>query len=73
VEFRDRLAGSRRQLARTIWDRGVARGELHSDADPEVAMGLVFGPAMCLLVAPHAPLDDADDEIVEMAMHDLAC
>jgi hypothetical protein len=37
MEFRDRLAGSRRQLARTIWDRGVARGEFRSDVDFEVA------------------------------------
>jgi len=73
VEFRDRLVGSRRQLARTIWDRGVARGELRVDVDPEVAMDLMFGPAMYRLVARHAPLDDAAaDEIVETAMHGLA-
>jgi AcrR family transcriptional regulator len=74
VELRDRLVGSRRQLARSIWDRGVARGELRLDVNPEVALDLVFGPAMYRLVARHAPLDDAAaDEIVETAMHGLAC
>jgi hypothetical protein len=29
-----------------IWDRGVARGELRPDVDPEVAMDLVFSPAI---------------------------
>jgi AcrR family transcriptional regulator len=73
VEFRDQLVGSRRQLARAIWDRGVTRGELRDDVDPEVAMDLVFGPAMYRLVARHAPLDDAAaDEIVEAAMRGLA-
>jgi len=73
VEFRDRLVGSRRQLARAIWDRGVARGELRPDVDPEVAIDLMFGPAMYRLVARHAPLDDAAaDEIIETAMHGLS-
>jgi hypothetical protein len=58
---------------RAIWDRGVARGELRADADPEVAIDLVFGPAMYRLVAGHAPLDEtAADAIIEMAMHGLA-
>jgi AcrR family transcriptional regulator len=73
VEFRDRLVGSRRQLAQTIWDRGAARGEFRSDVDPEVAMDLMFGPAMYRLVAGHAPLDAvAADKIVETAMRGLA-
>ena len=29
-----------------IWDRGVDRGELDPNVDPEVAMDLIFGPAM---------------------------
>jgi AcrR family transcriptional regulator len=73
VELRDRLVGSRRQLVRAIWDRGVARGELCPDADPEAAIDLVFGPAMYRLVAGHAPLDDAAaDAIVDVAMRGLA-
>jgi len=74
AELRDRLVGSRRLLVRAIWDRGVARGELRADVDPEVAIDLVFGPAMYRLVAGHAPLDDAAaDAIVDAAVRGLAC
>jgi AcrR family transcriptional regulator len=72
-ELRDRLVGSRRQLVRAIFDRGVARGELRAEVDPEAAIDLVFGPAMYRLVAGHAPLDDAAaDAIVDVAMRGLA-
>src|SRR5882757_5581585 len=72
AELRDHLVGSRRQLVRAIWDRGVARGELRADVDPEVAIDLIFGPAMYRLVAGHAPLDDtAADAVVDAAMRGL--
>jgi AcrR family transcriptional regulator len=73
VEFRDRLVGSRRQLGRAIWGRGVARGELRPDVDPEIALDLMFGPGMYRLVTRYAPLNDAAaDEIVETALRGLA-
>jgi AcrR family transcriptional regulator len=73
VELRDRLVGSRRELVRAIWERGVARGELRPDVDPEAAIDVVFGPAMYRLVAGHAPLGDAAaDAIVEVAMGGLS-
>jgi AcrR family transcriptional regulator len=72
-ELRDRLVRARRQLVRAIWDRGVARGELRSDVEPEVAVDLVFGPALYRLVAGHAPLDEAAaDRIVDVAVRGLA-
>jgi AcrR family transcriptional regulator len=72
AELRDRLVGSRRRLVRAIWDRGVARGQLRPDVDPEAAIDLVFGPAMYRLVAGHAPLDDAAaDAIVDAAIRGL--
>jgi AcrR family transcriptional regulator len=72
-ELRDRLIASRRQLVRAIWDRGVRRGELRADMDPEVAIDLLFGPMMYRLVAGHAPLDEAAaDEIVRAALRGLA-
>ena len=72
TELRDHLVGSRRELVRVIWDRGVARGELRADVDPEVAIDLIFGPAMYRLVAGHAPLDDtAADAVVDAAMRGL--
>jgi AcrR family transcriptional regulator len=74
AELRDRLVGSRRRLVHAILDRGVARGELRPDVDPEVAIDLVFGPAMYRLGAGHAPLDDAAaDAIVDVALRGLAC
>ncbi|MEV6741428.1 TetR/AcrR family transcriptional regulator [Streptomyces sp. NPDC051104] len=73
AELRDRLIASRRELVRAIWDRGVERGELRAEVDPEVAIDLFFGPAMYRLVAGHAPLDEAGaDEIVRAALRGLA-
>lgn len=73
VELRDRLVGGRRRLVGAIWDRGVARGELSASVDPDVAIDLIFGPAMYRLVARHAPLDEtAADQIVDTAMRGLA-
>jgi hypothetical protein len=73
-ELRDRLVGSRRRLVRAIWDRGVARGELRRDIDSEIAIDLVFGPAMYRLVAGHVPLGErAADAIVDTAIRGLSC
>src|ERR1700758_746685 len=73
VELRDQLIGPRRELMRAILDRGVERGELRPDVDPEVAIDLIFGPAMYRLVGGHAPLDRrAADAIVDAAMRGLA-
>ena len=44
----------RRAAVRTIWDRGVARGELDPNLDPEVALDLIFGPAMYRRATPVA-------------------
>ncbi len=72
-ELREHLVGSRRELVRAILDRGIARGELRSDVDSEVAIDLIFGPAMYRLVSGHAALDrNAADAIVDAAMRGLA-
>lgn len=72
VELRDHLVGARRELVRAIWYRGVARGELRADVDPDVAIDLIFAPAMYRLVAGHAPLDDtAADAVVDAAIRGL--
>jgi AcrR family transcriptional regulator len=73
IELREHLIGSRRELMRAILDRGIARGELRPDIDPEVATDLIFGPPMYRLVAGHAPLTGrAGDAIVDAAMRGLA-
>jgi AcrR family transcriptional regulator len=63
----------RRAAVRTIWDRGVARGELDPNLDPEVAMDLIFGAAMYRMATGHGGLTPADaDAIVATAMRALA-
>jgi AcrR family transcriptional regulator len=62
----------RRAAVTKIWHRGVARGELDSDVDPEVALDLIFGPAMYRMAIGHAGLTPADaDSIVATAMRAL--
>ena len=36
----------RRAAVTKIWERAVARGELDPNVDPEIALDLIFGPAM---------------------------
>jgi hypothetical protein len=63
----------RRAAIRKIWDRGVARGELDPNLDPEVALDLIFGPATYRRATGHGGLTPADaDAIVTTAMRALA-
>ena len=70
--LRTYLVESRRDLVKAIWSRGVARGELHPDVDPAVAMDLMFGAAIYRMATGHGGLtpDDAD-AIVATAMRAL--
>ena len=71
--IRTHLVNVRRAAMRKIWDRGVARGELDPNIDPEVALGLIFGAAMYRRTTAHAELTPADaDPIVATAMRALA-
>ena len=54
-------------MIRKIWDSGVARGELDANVDPEVALDLVFGPAMYRMAIGGLTPADAD-AIVATAM-----
>jgi AcrR family transcriptional regulator len=72
-ELRTHLVDSRRALFRTIWERGVARGELRADADPDAAIDIAIGPALYRLMMGHAPLtDEAADALVDVAIRGLA-
>ena len=72
-ELRANLVDSRRELFRTIWDRGVERGELRADLDPEAALDLVIGPALYRLMIGHAPMcEDAADQPVDAAIRGLS-
>jgi AcrR family transcriptional regulator len=73
TELHDHLMQTRRNVGRAIWDRGVARGDLRPDIDREIAIDLIFGPAMYRLMATDAPLDTATaDAVVDAAMRGLA-
>ena len=56
-----------------IWDRGVARGELDANVDPEVALDLIFGAAVYRMATGHGGLTPHDaDAIVATAMRALS-
>lgn len=59
AEVRDRFLSGRRAQVRAIWERGVARGELRGEVDPEVATDLIYGPAIFRLLTGHGPLTAA--------------
>jgi len=65
--FRDRFLRSRLDEVRTIWERGVKRGEIRADLDPEIGMDLIFGPMIFRLLVGHAELDDAHAEALVAA------
>lgn len=71
-ELRAHLVAPRRELMRAVWDRGVARGELRADVDPDAAVDLLIGPVLYRLLMGHAPLDDAaSDALVDTALRGL--
>jgi AcrR family transcriptional regulator len=72
-ELRDRLIHSRRDVSLAIWDRGVSRGELRAHVDREVAIDIVFGPALYRLLTGHARFDETTaDAVVDAVMRGLA-
>jgi len=72
-ELRDGLIRSRRAVLETIFDRGVARGELRADIDRDVAIDLIVGPALYRLITNRGAMDDATaDAIVDAAIGGLS-
>jgi AcrR family transcriptional regulator len=72
-ELHAHLVEPRRALMRTIWDRGVARGELRADVDPTAALDQLIGPMLYRHLLGHAPLTDAAaDAVVDGAMRGFA-
>jgi AcrR family transcriptional regulator len=67
AELRDVFIQARRRVGRAIWDRGVARGELRADIDPEIGIDVVFAPAIYRLVTGSGPLNDAAAEAIVVA------
>src|ERR1700678_1403158 len=71
--FRDRFLSQRRATVRTIWQRGVARGDFRDDVDADVAMDMIFAPIVYRLLAGHAPLSRSlAESLVNAALGGLA-
>ena len=71
--FRERVVSLRLAEVRRLVERGVARGDLRPDADPELAHELLFGPVYYRLLLSGAPLDHAlAGRVVDAVMAALA-
>jgi rhodanese-related sulfurtransferase len=58
-EYRTRLIGRRRELAREIMQRAIESGEIAACTNVELALDLLYGPVYHRLLHGHAPLDEA--------------
>lgn len=58
VSFRERYSRPRRELAERALRRGVARGELRADFDPQVVVDQLWGAVYHRLLIPDEPLTD---------------
>jgi len=70
AQFRDRFLQARRDEVRTMWQRGIDRGEIRADIDSDVALDLVYGPTIFRLLTGHAPLNDQQAEALVAAAFD---
>ena len=66
--FRERFLRSRRQAVRELWERGVARGEIRAELDPDLGIDLIFGPLVFRLLVGLGGLDAADAEAMAAAV-----
>ena len=58
-EYRLRYFNPRRLDSRHILERGVQRGELKQDVDPEICIDLIYGPLFYRLLVTGENLDEA--------------
>jgi AcrR family transcriptional regulator len=57
-EYRMRFDSPRREQARAIFERAIARGEAAAGTDVDLALDLLYGPIYHRLFHGHAPLDE---------------
>lgn len=70
--FRKNWLLPRREDAKRIFIKGVARGELRDDIDVEVAIDALYSPLFYRLLLKHAPLTESKvDEIVDVVIKGL--
>jgi AcrR family transcriptional regulator len=71
--FRNRFLAHRRAAVKTIWRRGVDRGEFRDDVDADLAMDMIFAPIVYRMLAGHAPLSKPlAQALVDAALRGLA-
>lgn len=70
--FRAWFLASRRAAVHTLWERGLARGDVRAEVDVDTATDLLFGPLVFRLMTGHLPLtDDAAEAVARAALHGL--
>ncbi len=70
--FRENWLLPRRNDAKRVFKRGVERGDLRNDVEPEVAIDALYSPLFYRLLLKHAPLNEAFvDELVDVAIKGL--
>lgn len=72
--FRDRFLYTRREAALIMWRRGVDRGEICKEIDPEIVLDLIYGPMIFRLLAGHGSLSDEESSaMVKTIFRGLRC
>ncbi len=70
--FRAQWIKPRRDEARQVIQKGIERGEIHQDIDPELLVDALYGPIYFRLLAGHAPLTPSfADSLTELVMSGL--
>lgn len=62
--FRQRFLYTRREAARIMWRRGVDRGDIRKEVDPEIVLDLIYGPMVFRLLAGHGSLSEEQSAIM---------
>ena len=71
-EYRHRIVEPRRELAKQVLLRAIARAEIAPDTNLEVALDLIYGPIYHRLLHGHAKLTDRFiQDVVDMVLTGL--
>lgn len=69
ARFREHFVANRREVLRSILQKGMERGQIGSNHDLELLVDLVFGAMWYRLLAGHAPLDQSfAEDLTEVVM-----
>jgi len=70
---RDRFLSGRRAALRTVFERGVRRGDLRPDLDMELALDVLGGPLFYRLLITGGPIDQRlAENVVELLLRGFA-